>query len=290
MRKDLKERLGERSRYKGTFEKYGVKSSYRGWPKVTILLTEVRSVSSNRLITDHLWFNETKGFQEIGPLYPGDIVAFDGRVKPYEKGYVSKRNEIDTREIDYKLSHPTKIVIINYSKSHLEYKEGLKTFYSTCPQCGYHNTLETDTCRRCSYRFNVLKTLRDDLEKIWSRETSQDPKNWTLEKPSYGQCYVTALLVCHVLGGELLRCDQGDGAIHYWNRLPIFKKYSPLVKPQQEVDLTSDQFGLVSPKAPDLEGKVRKNPNWKNKRYLILLRRYEDLHKPKKVYNQKTIF
>jgi len=44
-----------------------------------------------------------------GELKQGDKVEFHARVKEYVKGYVNYRDDIDESEIDYKLSHPTKI-------------------------------------------------------------------------------------------------------------------------------------------------------------------------------------
>ena len=64
---------------------------------------------NNRVVTDHLWFNDTKGFRGLGELIEGDIIQFDARVRPYVKGYVSPRRYIDERELDYRLSHPTKM-------------------------------------------------------------------------------------------------------------------------------------------------------------------------------------
>ena len=153
MREKLKERLWDRSRYKGTFSKYGVKSAYRGWPRVTLCLTDVKTVPSGETVTDHLWFNETKEFQSLGPLYPEDIIAFDARVRPYEKGYVNNRDEVDMRETDYKLSYPTHVAIVEHSKQCWECRERGVKYYEICPHCGYPNELDAEVCRRCSYRF-----------------------------------------------------------------------------------------------------------------------------------------
>jgi hypothetical protein len=73
------------------------------------LLKDVKDAATGVIMTDHLWFNLTKGFAALGPLEPGAIVEFDARVKPYQKGCVNWRQGIDERMIDYKLSHPTKI-------------------------------------------------------------------------------------------------------------------------------------------------------------------------------------
>jgi hypothetical protein len=71
----------------------------------------------------------------------------------------------------------------------------------------------------------------------WSRETSEDPVEWSAENPSRGQCAVTALLLRELLGGEILIATvlprEGEPSErHAWNRLAS----------GDEVDLTFDQF------------------------------------------------
>jgi hypothetical protein len=144
MREKLEKRYNSRERFRGVFDKYGLKSSYRGLPKETILLLNVQLIQGEE-VTEHLWFNLTKGFEELGDLYPGDIIAFDARVRPYMKGYVGR--DEDNRELDYKLSHPTDLKLVKVAKR----EEG---YYFNCTFCGYHNVnQELDErlgrCRRC---------------------------------------------------------------------------------------------------------------------------------------------
>jgi hypothetical protein len=82
-----------------------------------------------------------------------------------------------------------------------------------------------------------LDRLADQLARAWSRETSYDPKGWSVKNPALGQCAVTALIVQDELGGELCSGMLG-GVPHYWNRLPR----------GEEIDLTRHQFpdGLVT--------------------------------------------
>jgi hypothetical protein len=109
-RKKLASINGERKAFEGIFVRYGKKPAWNSpTPLRTLLLKDIREVASGELITDHLWFNLTKGFEAIEPLSGGDRIQFEARVKPYEKGYVNWRQFIDERIIDYKLSHPTKI-------------------------------------------------------------------------------------------------------------------------------------------------------------------------------------
>jgi len=109
LRTELKKLDEQRELFTGVFKKYGLKSGYKGPSTETILLTAIRDGNGN-LISDHLWFNMTKGFEQLGSLKEGDIVRFEARVKRYRKGYINRQAGIDQSKFDYKLSHPTKIV------------------------------------------------------------------------------------------------------------------------------------------------------------------------------------
>jgi len=107
MRKALAQRDGERTTFLGTFERLGTK---RGWvgDQPTVLLKDIRTPDGTP-ICDHLWFNLTRQFASLN-LTPGDVVQFDARVREYEKGYKGRREDVYVPiEIDYKLSHPTKV-------------------------------------------------------------------------------------------------------------------------------------------------------------------------------------
>lgn len=107
MRKELEKLNNERRQFSAIFERYGTKSGWGAYPIRTILLRDVNN--GVRIVTDHIWFTMTKGFEKLGELKQGDKVEFTARVKEYFKGYVNNREFIDEQEIDYKLSHPTKI-------------------------------------------------------------------------------------------------------------------------------------------------------------------------------------
>jgi len=107
VRKELKKLDEVRSTFTGTFVRIGTRTSF-GHPKQTLLLLDVKD-GTGKVVTDHLWFNLTKGFAELA-LVSGDTVRFDARVKEYVKGYRGRRYDIDMPiENDYKLSHPTKL-------------------------------------------------------------------------------------------------------------------------------------------------------------------------------------
>ena len=81
-----------------------------GHAEKTILLRDVRR--SDRVITDHLWLNCTKGFDQLGELNKGDLIQFYARVDTYHKGY----GGYEDKELDYKLSRPNKIKILKKSE------------------------------------------------------------------------------------------------------------------------------------------------------------------------------
>jgi GNAT superfamily N-acetyltransferase len=82
----------------------------------------------------------------------------------------------------------------------------------------------------------TLGDLEEAIRSAWSRDTSDDPDEWSEENPARGQCAVTALLVQELLGGEILIANVlRDGERverHGWNRLPS----------GVTVDLTRSQF------------------------------------------------
>lgn len=109
MRKELKKMNEERTSFVGVFERFGIKNGFKG-PEKTILLINIKDLNGKN-ITDHLWFNYTKGFQKLGELKEGDVIQFDARVKKYEKGYKGYRDDVFYPPVeDYKLSHPSKII------------------------------------------------------------------------------------------------------------------------------------------------------------------------------------
>ncbi len=162
MREELKKKLGSRERFKGTFKKYSLKPAYKGLPKETILLVDVQTIEGQH-ITEHLWFNHTKGFKTLGTFYLGDVIAFNARVRPYMKGYI--RDDWDVKEVDYKLSHPTKLEILTQGPK-------IEDHYSICPRCEYHNQKGRSDCRRCGFTLNLLVTEHEVNSLVIEYETS----------------------------------------------------------------------------------------------------------------------
>ncbi|MGE5430412.1 MAG: hypothetical protein ACM3QX_05020 [Syntrophomonadaceae bacterium] len=112
MRGRLKAIDGERQTFYGEFVRLGVKSGYKGTEE-TVLLKGIHDISG-KFITDHLWFNLTKGFEKLN-LKAGDKIQFDARVRSYTKGYKGKLAGVlnpakAVESTDFKLSHPTRIL------------------------------------------------------------------------------------------------------------------------------------------------------------------------------------
>ena len=113
-RKELAKIQNNRKTFIGIFERCGTKTNWHGFPEKTILLTDIKDSIGNK-VTGHIWFNITKGFEQLGELKQGDVVQFDARVKPYFKGYNGYKEEIRWEkpiEKDYKLNNPTKIKVL----------------------------------------------------------------------------------------------------------------------------------------------------------------------------------
>jgi hypothetical protein len=111
IRKQLASAAGVRKKFKAVFTRFGKKVNYKGYSEDTVLLTNVTDAGNGEVVADHLWFACTMGFEKAN-LQPGVTIEFEARVKEYAKGYVNKKYGINNRKKDYKLSHPTKIIVV----------------------------------------------------------------------------------------------------------------------------------------------------------------------------------
>ncbi|SKC88563.1 hypothetical protein [Ohtaekwangia koreensis] len=111
MRKELAKEEGQRKKFRATFSRLGKKVNFKGYSEETVLLQNVVDVETNKAVTDHIWFSFTKGFEKLA-LTEGVTLEFEARVKEYKKGYVNSRYKINNSKTDYKLSHPTRIVLV----------------------------------------------------------------------------------------------------------------------------------------------------------------------------------
>ncbi|WP_337328063.1 hypothetical protein [Chryseolinea sp. T2] len=116
MRTGLKKINDVRKKFQGVYQREGKKISYKGYSETTILLKDIRD-EEGKVVTDHLWFTMTKGFEALGTLTSGDIIQFEARVTDYRKGYVNRRIGVNQRSVDYKLSRPTKMRIVGRGSS-----------------------------------------------------------------------------------------------------------------------------------------------------------------------------
>jgi len=112
MRQELQKIREQRKTFIGIFGRYGSKTNWHGFPETTILLIDIKD-SNGKIITNHIWFKMTKGFEKLGELKEKDVIQFDARVKNYIKGYHGRKAEEygeENYEEDYKLNFPTKII------------------------------------------------------------------------------------------------------------------------------------------------------------------------------------
>lgn len=111
MRKRLAEDVGIRKRFSARVDRFGKKVNYKGYSEDTILLKQIIDAESKEVVADHLWFTFSLAFQKA-KITEGCTIEFDARVKDYTKGYVNKAIGINNKKKDFKLSHPTKIVVL----------------------------------------------------------------------------------------------------------------------------------------------------------------------------------
>jgi len=108
-RKALGAHEGKRGLYTGEFVRTGSKPGYMSGVH-TILLKDIKD-ETGRIVTDHQWFNMTKGFEQAD-LKLGDLVEFRATVKKYIKGYKGKWEYIfyKPKKVDHMLSRPNNII------------------------------------------------------------------------------------------------------------------------------------------------------------------------------------
>jgi len=121
MRKALKLN-GERRRFVGVFVRLGTKNGWKGRTLTTVLLKDIKD-ANGRLICDHLWFNLTKEFDNL-TLKNGTRENVD---KPVE--------------LDFKLSHPTKVQVVPYSE---EYEAGIRQMQKSMEKTFLHDLTGQD--------------------------------------------------------------------------------------------------------------------------------------------------
>jgi hypothetical protein len=111
MRTTLGKNEGERKRFSATFVRIGKKKNFKGYSEDTILLQNIIDISNNERVADHVWFTFSKAFEDAN-IREGDIITFDARIKRYTKGYVNRALGMKRQTTDFKLSHPTRVEIL----------------------------------------------------------------------------------------------------------------------------------------------------------------------------------
>ena len=76
------------------------------------------------------------------------------------------------------------------------------------------------------------KSLPKRLREAWSAKTAS---TWSAENPAQGQCSVTAIVVQHMFGGEILKTATPIGP-HFYNRID-----------GERYDFTASQFSEPLP-------------------------------------------
>ena len=102
MRKELRKINGLRKTFTGKFHGYGIRQYLDFLVEGTILLIDVKD-ETGKIVSGHLWFYETKGFDNLGNINIGDTIKFDATARKYY-------NSIG--RLDYKLIYPTNLEII----------------------------------------------------------------------------------------------------------------------------------------------------------------------------------
>ena len=111
-RKALGANEGMRGLYTGEVVRTGSKPGYISGVH-TILLKDIKD-ETGRIVTDHQWFNMTKGFEQAN-LKLGDLVELRETVKKYIKGYKGRREYIFYKptKADHMLARPNNITKLN---------------------------------------------------------------------------------------------------------------------------------------------------------------------------------
>lgn len=119
MREELAELDDARYTFTGKFERLGTKRGYYGETEYTLLLVEIKG-PDGKILTDHLWFNLTQGFEAILPqVQYHSVIQFVARPDVYMKGYLD--GVMDFRSWDWKLSRPTKIRVLSGGRTYVPF-------------------------------------------------------------------------------------------------------------------------------------------------------------------------
>lgn len=115
MRDKLEILDGKRITIIGSFDRVGSRFMSYGCTntkKSTFILNNLLDKDGN-FLCDHMWFDQTKGFKELGRLQQGDQLQFVARCKKYSKnGSYDENGIFSYNNMDYKFSYPSQFKII----------------------------------------------------------------------------------------------------------------------------------------------------------------------------------
>ena len=86
-RTELQPFVGQRTRWKGTVEKFGIRKARVYEQRGTVLINSVSEVES-KSNTDHVWLTDGR-WSEVQLI--GDVNYFDALVCPYQRGDIMHR-------------------------------------------------------------------------------------------------------------------------------------------------------------------------------------------------------
>jgi hypothetical protein len=127
VRDQLEKLYGVRMQFKAQFLHLGKKvgGKKRDRLLLTAILLDVKDAKTETLLTDHLWFNFAKQFEQL-KLKSGDVLEFFGRIYAYQKGY-SEDDEERPFETDYCVKYPSQMRVIGHAEGDFSHDEEIST-------------------------------------------------------------------------------------------------------------------------------------------------------------------
>lgn len=119
---------------------------------------------------------------------------------------------------------------------------GVKMFKTkSCRPITYYGCEYTADIQRKNGKNQAIHSINQLFEillEAWCKETAfpSCQKDYDFyNDPTYGQCAITAMLVCDMFGGTIHKVRVSGGGTHYFNKIN-----------NHYIDLTSDQFDLYN--------------------------------------------
>jgi hypothetical protein len=114
MREELAKLNGQRTVFRGTFQRYGIRPVMLP-PVKTFCLADIQN-ADGIVLADHLWLSWRQRFATLGELQEGQVVEFVATVTEYEKrrykGRPERQKDSGHGGTDYRLSYPANVRVI----------------------------------------------------------------------------------------------------------------------------------------------------------------------------------